>query len=107
MAVPRWGMFTLQPAVFRAAVQFRLGMELEALQGVGTCAACGAQVDPMGLHYMTHSAHGAFVWRHDRLRDVWADLLQTFCSSDALRVEDLEHWDYSPVRPDITIFDWL
>ena len=86
-------------------MQFRLGAALTALRGVHTCSGCGHRVDPRGLHYMEHSQAGTFYWRHDAVRDVWADMLRMFYRT--VIVEDPAHGSYSPgARPDISVYDY-
>ena len=101
-AGPRGGMAAGAAAVghvHHAAVRGQGSGAVPAGHGAGVPAGSvhvrrlRGEVDPRGLHYMEHSAGGAFFWRHFRLRDVWADMLRTFCRGDAVRVEDLQHRD--------------
>jgi len=111
MAVPSGAHFTMGPAVFQAAVRYRLREPQPVALSVPMCGGCGAEVDPEATHYV--SCHGVsgrgnhVAAMHHVVVWTLMSMLRAVYGTARVLIEDAAGAArYSPShRPDITILD--
>jgi hypothetical protein len=113
MAVPKFALFTLTPAIFQTAVRFRLRETQPVALPVRACGGCGLQLDDEACHYI-HCRGGSgigggnyFTSVHDAMLREVVDMLRTVHPRSRVVAEDyVGAMSYSPLhRPDVTIMD--
>jgi hypothetical protein len=90
--------------VFKTAVGFQLGLKLR-IPDKAKCEVCSEKMDPYGVHGTLCKWGGGSIARHDRVRDVLADLCRQ--SGYTTRIEEKELLPDSERRPaDVFVLNW-
>ena len=102
-AIPAFYQFVVPHDAGVAALSLQLGLPQPSLRGVRTCI-CGANIDPLGYHYLTCDHRGFTISRHHGLRDTVCEMLKTVYDPASVHKEPIHHHSYSPLhKPDVVV----